>query len=296
MASKWIREHQCEIDGIYTPLSLAAKEGNTTVVKHLLAAKADVNECNHTWSKNPLYLASMKGEDKVVKLLLEHGADIHAKSEVLGANTAFATALANKHTKVIRLLLDHGANPNEVSSGPGRSPALMKVLVHDDLVRTLLEKGADPNVPNNTGDTPVMFTQKYNSMKTAKLLLDHGAKVTHRNDDERTALHFAVYPNVRENAKLTKLFLDHGANVNHQDKEANTALHYAARNGHRQSVRVLLKHGADPNITGEYGFTALDEAYWKKDGRIIGLLKYRTKKNKNIGARCSKSRKTRRLA
>jgi len=81
MAEKWFQKHQNEIDAIYTPLSFAAKEGNLTVVKKLLATKADVNQCNHSWSKNPLYLASMYGHDKIVRLLLEHGADVNAKKQ-----------------------------------------------------------------------------------------------------------------------------------------------------------------------------------------------------------------------
>jgi ankyrin repeat protein len=45
-----------------------------------------------------------------------------------------------------------------------------------------------------------------------------------------------------------------------QNSDKETALHSAAQFGHLDSVRVLLEHGADPNIKNCREETALDLA------------------------------------
>ena len=51
--------------------------------------------------------------------------------------------------------------------------------------------------------------------------------------------------------------LAQGADLNIKGEYGNTALIWAARNGHRGIVRALLAQGADLKIKGEYGHTAL---------------------------------------
>jgi ankyrin repeat protein len=53
----------------------------------------------------------------------------------------------------------------------------------------------------------------------------------------------------RENVKLVEWLLEAGANVNHAMGSGWTALHAAAYNGHIETVKVLLKRGADTLAT-----------------------------------------------
>ena len=48
--------------------------------------------------------------------------------------------------------------------------------------------------------------------------------------------------------------------IHFQNSDKETALHSAAQFGHLASVRVLLEHGADPNIKNCREETALDLA------------------------------------
>jgi ankyrin repeat protein len=48
--------------------------------------------------------------------------------------------------------------------------------------------------------------------------------------------------------------------LNAQNNSGNTALHWAALNGHLESVKKLLEHGADPTITNHKGHDPIYEA------------------------------------
>lgn len=69
------------------------------------------------------------------------------------------------------------------------------------------------------------------------------------------------YLNTRRRSKLDGID-DHG----------NTPLHTAARYSRIESAKMLLKAGADPNITAENGFTPLHEAAENGWDSIVSLL------------------------
>jgi ankyrin repeat protein len=69
-----------------------------------------------------------------------------------------------------------------------------------------------------------------------------------------------------------------GADVNAHDEEriGNTVLHYAAEDGDSEAVELLLRAGADPDIPGWMGITAIGKAERRNDDKgrqILALLK-----------------------
>ncbi|WP_343289089.1 ankyrin repeat domain-containing protein [Wolbachia endosymbiont of Encarsia formosa] len=83
--------------------------------------------------------------------------------------------------------------------------------------------------------------------KSAKELLENSYKnIYARDENERTALHYAV------EAKTVKLLVEKGVNVNAADVGGYTALHLAVTEKHLETVRELIKSGANANAE-EYG-------------------------------------------
>ena len=78
-----------------------AGEANDVIVKTLLAAGADVNMAAHG-GYTPLHLAASNGQVGIMKLLLAHGADASAKTE--DGKTASNLAVENGHSEVTALL------------------------------------------------------------------------------------------------------------------------------------------------------------------------------------------------
>lgn len=83
--------------------------------------------------------------------------------------------------------------------------------------------------------------------KSAKELLENSYEnIYERDEKERTALHYAI------DAKTVRLLVEKGANVNAADVEGYTALHLAVTEKRLETVRELIKSGADVNAE-EYG-------------------------------------------
>jgi cytohesin len=72
-----------------------------------------------------------------------------------------------------------------------------------------------------------------------------------------TLLHYAAMDGRHE---IAKLLLEHGADPNIQDNNGRTPLHWAAWKGHLEVVELLLEHGADPNVQDYGGMTPLHYA------------------------------------
>ncbi len=94
--------------GGYTPLLLAAKNGDDAMIETLLKGGADPNQAT-TNGTSPLMFAAASGNVAAVKVLLDKGADIAAKERAMG-ETPLMFAAANGRVDVVKLLIDRGAD------------------------------------------------------------------------------------------------------------------------------------------------------------------------------------------
>lgn len=73
---------------------------------------------------------------------------------------------------------------------------------------------------------------------------------------------------------MVRIFLGKGVNLNHQNDNGMTAMMVAAQYGNPESLKLLVKAGADPNIRNDehYGFTPLMYALCAKAPKCATLL------------------------
>ncbi|HTI39259.1 MAG TPA: ankyrin repeat domain-containing protein [Vicinamibacterales bacterium] len=143
-------------------------------------------------------------------------------------------------------------NPNvSTLRGPGGDTPLMMASQYGDaaLVRVLLEAGARPNVTNDAGATPLM--RAVDDLEKTRLLVEHGANVTARSDNHRTAV--IIASGIRGNHEAVAYLLDHGANPSDHApglQAETTPLAEAAKQGDAAMISLLIERGADVAAAG----------------------------------------------
>ena len=114
----------------------------------------------------------------------------------------------------------------------------------------LLDRGADidhQTTVHFNGDTPLSWKLRNGDIAGVRFLLGRGA------DPNRGPIKFMPSAAM---ADAIPLLLDHGWDIN-QGTGERTLLHHDANHGHGAKVRVLLDHGADPNVRDGVGRTPL---------------------------------------
>ena len=153
----WNPEYVTEIpQGGYTPLLFAARVGDLSSAKLLVAAGADVND-QPPYGTSVTVVAAHSGHADVAAFLLEQGADPNADD---AGYTALHAAILHKDATLVRALLDHGADPYAVvqSSTPVRRDAV-DFYLH----------------PSYVGATPFWLAARFNAPGIMRLLLERGA-------------------------------------------------------------------------------------------------------------------------
>lgn len=301
-------------------LILAAYQGDIEAVRTLLAHPINLDETDNN-GKTALIWATHQRHHEIVALLLQ--AEISINTRDIQGNSALDYAIKNTDLPTVRLLRKHGAiyrrclNPtltralfdaalsnnidgivnaikagaNPDAQGELGATALGMAAVngHYDAVRMLLSYGADSELEFDKGLTALAVAMLNNQPHVAGLLVECGADpfVEHAGhsaferaviDGDKISLitilmfceknerqNFTEYDNalllsVQNNRNaITRMLLQHGADPNVKTTNGWTALLLAAFNGYADVVCTLLEHGADHNIALD-GFKPLDFA------------------------------------
>jgi len=234
--------------------------GDIDEVKRLVEEEhADVNTKNEH-NKTALYYACEKGHTEVAQYLLDRGASVS-----LGAKPLIA-AVTEKHVILVQRLLMHGAHPDALDEGvkySSRHKLPLHIAAADnssELVELLLKHGANVDITDYNGHTALHSTitdplrttsSSYivatkNVKSVIDILLENRADVNIVDNYGQTALYVAVCKGMT--AVVRKMLQDCGGNPN-KSLLVSSPLAAACEEQNVELVDILLKHGADPNVT-----------------------------------------------
>jgi ankyrin repeat protein len=283
-----------------TPLMAAAREGHVAVARLLLDRGADPN-AQTAAAAPPRFVPpseSPPGLSKGIGIVRAGWPDGRGKRfPAAGSKTPLLYAARAGNVEVAKLLVAHGAML-ELADGNGVTPLLEAIVNasffgaardgrtgHLAVAHLLLDAGANVNAMDWYGETPLWATVDLRNLE-----LGPG------NDGHN---------GVRDDAyALAKRLLEAGANPNARTKEfpherryvvgpigsvawvdltGQTPFLRAAAAGDLAAMRLLLEHGADPNIATDGGTTplmvaagvnwAVDETYDEGPDALLEAVK-----------------------
>ncbi len=225
-----------------TGLHWAARWDDLDSARLLLDAGADPTLSNRA-GITPLYLAALNGSAPMIKALLDSGADPNTRVTTSG-ETVLMTAANTGKPEAVRLLLERGAEVDAREAVKGQT-ALMWAAAenHVEVVRLLVNHGADINACTHI-----------DLKNTARGFIITGPGVAAL---PWVAGKAAVEPEPVPDPQARTTGRRRGPPLGGSGGGGMTPLLFAIRQGHVDTVRVLLEAGADVDQTMADGTGAM---------------------------------------
>lgn len=240
-------------------LSTGKLRQNRTIMKASSSSdddmKAQQMQKMEEMMQNPAVAAQMKAMEEAM-----------VKPEVQQEMATMAATMQNPkfQEQVAALREDPELKPLFDQIRSGGPLAMMKAMQDPEFLAkigsklNLSDMGSMPVSPPSPPPPPevknILDAAKYGDIEAIEDFLAVG-KAGDRDDNERTALHYAVAYDKRD---AVDALLQGGIDVNAVDDKKNTSLHYAAGYGREVSVKALINAGASVSLKNSDGQTAAD--------------------------------------
>ncbi len=229
--------------------------------------------------RNEMFASSMRNKTAIrrvhnlVKFMIEHGADVNLGIDRRHGNNALFEAALQGDYGIVKLLVENGA---DIDAKYGETLLIAAICYNNTkygVVELLLEHGANPNAKLWGMYSALGLALSNRHPKVAELLLKNGAEVNTNYGYESLLGHFVHFPFYRVRDSFVKLLLKYGADVNITDRYGEKPIHISVKYNIYSTTKILLEHGADVNAKTEKGKTPLQIAKEKGHDKIVELLR-----------------------
>lgn len=246
-----------------SPHQLAA-EGRLEELKVYIEAFGSIKEKDENGA-TLLHHAAASNQVAVMQYLIQ-SASININAVDKDGNTALHLAAINKHADAINFLLTNGANDTILNSDMDAPLHIIIRANNTQLVEVFLQHPSiDIVVAGKRNRTPLHIMSELDHIESLKVfhrfIMEqelfkkiNGFRLCAKDDDELTPIHLAarsgshrvlefIISNCMKHRYRPEIILSF------LDEENSTPLHAAIDGGHLSVVKVLLQHGAKPDIT-----------------------------------------------
>lgn len=155
--------------------------------------------------------------------------------------------------------MEHLINPGrKIMKNINPKSILSKKLLHEaslegatETVKILIKWGVEVGHKNwLTGHTPLHLAAVRGHLDVVKLLVEAGAPLNKRSKDKQTPLHLAAWLGKGD---VVDFLLSKGARLETIDKLGHSPLWSACNEKHFAIAKVLIRRGANVNISNRFG-------------------------------------------
>ena len=179
----------------------------------------------------------------------------------------FFRAVNVDNASTVAELLAKGFDPNTLSE---QGQVALYIAMREDSPKVAAVLLASPQLnidaTNAAGETPLMMAALKGRLDWTRKLIERGAKV---QKPGWSPVHYAA---TSPNTELLALLLDRGANIDARAPDMSTPLMMAVRFGPEDSVKLLLRRGAEKSYINERNVTAADLARQADKPWLLPLL------------------------
>jgi ankyrin repeat protein len=171
-----------------------------------------------------------------------------------GGMTALHLAARQGETEAVRALLDAGVPIDQKAVGDNSTPLLVAAINgHFDLAKFLLDAGADPNAAQHNGVTPLYAA--LNCQWAAKALYPQPRAYEQQHVTYLDLMQALLEKGADPNSRLTKKvwYSQYDFDQSGVDEIGATPFWRAAYSADVDAMKLLIAHGADPNIPTSKG-------------------------------------------
>lgn len=147
------------------------------VAAALAGAMVMANPAQAQYSDQYLFLKAVKEKDgdKIVELLSTPGSTLVNSRDLTSGETGLHIAVARRDLLWVRFLLQQKANPN-IRANNGVTPLVLAAqLGFSEAIDVLIGAGAQVDIPNDSGETPLIAAVHKRDIPIMRLLLKGGA-------------------------------------------------------------------------------------------------------------------------
>jgi Ankyrin repeats (3 copies) len=183
----------------------------------------------------------------------------------------YYAALCGFANLVEQLIAKHPEHVNAIGDCYGTPAVAALAGRHFEVAQVLHHNKSSVEPRGNVENTPLHSAAYYGDLEMVQVLLMCGADVNFRNGFGGTPLNFASRDGHRNDPSVARLLIAHGADPNIPGSNDFAPLHYASFSGRIEIVQLLIEHGANVEVKNFFGETPLDVASGEQR-EIIKLL------------------------
>ncbi|MCJ1465053.1 hypothetical protein MMC07_003669 [Pseudocyphellaria aurata] len=253
--------------------------GLSSLILKLGLENYDIDVPEQTYGQTPLFYACKRGHVEAARQLLELGADVNAVSEK-GKTPLFEAIEANQR-EMVDLLLRRSELCINVGNSRNHDRTALIIATQldlDEMITAILKReDIDVNVDDADGYAALSLAAAKGSDKIVEALLTKPQINVNSVDvaGGRSALMLVAEGNQAKGCEIIRVLMEHGANPNLRGHHrGRTALSAAVEKGHIQVVETLLEFNqTDFFCKDDDGRGLLHDASKSGHADIIRLLK-----------------------